>query len=267
MSIGINLEGRTAVVTGGSSGIGLAIAKLLSENGAAVALLARSEEALEVASSQLGATGAPITTLIADVGDASSLEQALAAANKWQGQLDIVVNCAGPRLAQTPLLDTEESILSGVLDTKVLGFLRTAKAALPYLRNSSHARVINIAGVTAHSLISGASITGITNSAVVALTSYLAAEAAPLGILVNAVSPGMTLTTGHLERHDALAASTGGSPEKIRVAIAERLGIDLHRWATPEEIAAVVLFLASDLASYVSGQVIRVDGGLSDALG
>lgn len=267
MTADIRLDGRTALVTGGSSGLGLAIAKTLHEQGAAVALLARNATPLKAAEKELSDGGAPVMTVTADVQDTAAVTDALRQVQAWSGQLDILVNCAGPRLAQTPLIDTDEEVLASCVDTKLLGYMRVARAALPFLETSASGRIINVAGVTAHSLVPGAAVTGITNSAVVTLTSYLAAEAVQKGVLVNAVSPGMSLTSGHLERHEAVAAQKGISADEVRAGIVSNLGIRLRRWGNTEEIAAVALFLASDLASYVSGQVIRVDGGLGTLVG
>jgi 3-oxoacyl-[acyl-carrier protein] reductase len=267
MANGVGLEGRTALVTGGSSGIGLAVAQGLHNQGAAVAIVARSQESLEKAQKQLEAEGpdAPVLALIADVQDYAAVVNAVAETRSWSGRLDIVINCAGPQLAPVPLADMDASVLTSVLDTKLVGFLRVAQAALPHLESGT-GRIVNIAGATAHTTVPNAGVTGIVNSAVNALTSYLAQEAAVRGITVNAISPGMTLTAGWLEKHEAAAKIKGLSPDDVRSGMVDALSISLGRWASPDEIANVAVFLASDLSSYITGQVIKVDGGLGTSV-
>ena len=264
MSAGWSLEGRTAFVTGGSRGLGFAIAKSLVERGARVAIAARDEAAVKDAAGRLaeGRNPEDVFAVVADVSDAESVNGALAQVHAWQGSLDILVNNAGPQLAQSSLHDLEEQTLAGLFDTKLLGFLRVAHAALPFLSRDGRGSVVNVAGATAHALVPNAAAAGIVNSGVVALTSYLATEAAAANIRVNAISPGMTKTEGWLTKTEAMASQQGKTPEDVRAGMAQGLGIRLNRWAETSEVGAVAAFLASDDASYITGQVLCVDGGL-----
>jgi 3-oxoacyl-[acyl-carrier protein] reductase len=115
-------------------------------------------------------------------------------------------------------------------------------------------------------LIPNLGVTGITNAAVLAFTNYLASEATAKNVLVNAVSPGMTLTDGQASRHEATAQSQGKTAEEVRGGMTAATGIRIGRWADTAEIANAVVFLASDLATYMTGSVLEVDGGLSKAV-
>lgn len=264
MSAGNNLEGRTAFVTGGSRGMGFAIADTLVERGAKVAIAARDEAAVKAAASRLaeGRNADDVFAVVADVSDSESVNSALAQVHAWQGSLDILVNNAGPQLAPTSLHDLDEQTLAGLFDTKMLGFLRVAHAALPFLSRDGRGSVVNVAGATAHVLVPNAAAAGIVNSGVVAFTSYLATEAAAANIRVNAISPGMTLTEGWLTKTAAMASQQDKTPEDVRAGMTAGLGIRLNRWAEPSEVGAAAAFLASDDASYITGQVLYVDGGL-----
>ncbi|MEU1597606.1 SDR family oxidoreductase [Streptomyces sp. NPDC005708] len=265
MAAGWNLEGRTAFVTGGSRGLGFAIAQALLERGAKVAIAARDEAAVKAAAGRLtaGAGAEDVLPVVADVTDADSVNSALAEVHAWQGSLDILVNNAGPQLAPSALEGVDEKVIASAFDTKLIGFLRVSQAALPFLSRTGSGNIVNVVGATAHAVIPNTGPTAIVNAGVVALTSYLATEAAASNIRVNAISPGMTKTEGWLTKTEAMGKQQGKSAEAVRAGMAKGLGIRLDRWAEPAEIGAAAAFLASDDASYVTGQVLRVDGGLS----
>lgn len=265
MAAGWNLEGRTAFVTGGSRGLGFAIAQALLERGAKVAIAARDEAAVKTAAGRLtaGAGAEDVLPVVADVTDADSVNSALAEVHAWHGALDIVVNNAGPQLTPSPLDKIDAGNIASAFDTKLNGYVRVAQAALPYLSRTGSGSIINVVGATAHLVIPAAGATGIVNAGVVALTSYLASEAAAENIRVNAISPGMTKTEGWLTKTEAMGKQQGKSAEEVRAGMAQGLGIRLNRWADPTEIGAAAAFLASDDASYITGQVLRVDGGMT----
>jgi 3-oxoacyl-[acyl-carrier protein] reductase len=261
----VDLKGRVALVTGASRGIGYAIAEAFYQHGARVAALARDKDALDAAVARIDASGS-VLAVPADVTDTASVRAAVAAAHAWGGRLDVVVNCAGPQLTPAPLAETPDTVLTSYLDVKLMGFHRVASAALPLITDDGTGRIINIAGQTARTLVPNAGVTGIANAAVIALTSYLASEGAARHVLVNAISPGMTLTEGWISRHEAMAEQQGTSREAVRDGMTKGVGIRLGRWAETAEIAQAAVFLASDLSSYITGQVIEVDGGLTKSV-
>lgn len=240
MDLGLN--GTAALVTGGNRGIGRATAAALVREGARVVLLGRDVGSLDSAADETGAVG----FVVADTTDESAVGTAVEDAARLLGGLDVVVNCAAPRaLPGTPTgveaADTDD-ILTNV-DTKVLGYLRVVRAALPYLRMNGGA-VVNISGMNARSTgnIGGS----IRNIAVVALTKNLADELGPAGIAVSCVHPGLTVT----ERNQ-------GDAEYAESAARNGLG----RTVSAEEVADVVTFLASPRGRIANGSVLEVDGG------
>ena len=263
MTAGWSLDGRTAFVTGGSRGLGFAVAEALLERGARVAIISRNDADVKAAAARLDSDSSKVLPIVADVTDDESVKAALAQAHGWQCRLDILVNNAGPQLAPSPVANVDENVITSAFDTKLLGFLRASRAALPYLSKAGKGSIVNVAGATAHVPIPNTGLTGIVNASVVALTSFLATEAAPNNVRVNAISPGMTKTEGWLAKNEAAAVQQDITADEVRAGVVKALGIRLGRWAEPAEIGAAAAFLASDEASYITGQVLRVDGGLS----
>src|SRR5581483_906928 len=162
----LDLEGRVALVTGASRGIGFAVASALHAQGARVAGLARDAEGLAKAAAELGADDTSFLSLSADVTDDASVAAAVTRVHEWGGGLNIVVNNAGPQLMPSALGDTATDVLRDYLDVKLLGFHRVAAAALPLISEDGSGRIINVAGQTASTFVPNAGVTGITNAAV-----------------------------------------------------------------------------------------------------
>jgi NAD(P)-dependent dehydrogenase (short-subunit alcohol dehydrogenase family) len=258
----LDLAGRVVLVTGGSRGIGRAVARALVAEGARVAICARGEEACVAAADELGESAAG---LVADVRDDAAVgvlvEQVVARFER----LDAIVNNAG-RFGGGPVVDLGDERVHEGLDTKVTGALRVVRHALEHLRASDRPVVVNVSGITAENVIAGAAATAMANAALLTLTSYLARELASDGVRVNGVVPGYTLTDVWRERARAVAGAEGLSLEQAERAILDRQGMGHARWGTAEEIADVIVFLLSRAARFVNGAVLRVDGGQSPAV-
>ncbi|MFO7587771.1 MAG: glucose 1-dehydrogenase [Gemmatimonadota bacterium] len=245
----MRLEGKVSVVTGGNSGIGLAIARAFRDEGAAVALLGRDPESLAVAASDLG----PGTIVLrGDVTRREDLERLFGEAASRHGGVDVVVASAG-HYAPTPFEEVDEEAFDRCCDVNFRGAFFTVRVASPHLREGGSVILVTSTANTAG--VPGLSVYAATKAAVRSLARTLAVELQPRGIRVNAVSPGM-IDTPIFDR-------LGMSPdERSRVERSMVSQIPLGRFGRPAEVAAAAVFLASDESSYVTGVELPVSGGL-----
>ena len=257
----LELRGRTAVVTGGSRGIGRAVAAELAAAGVAVAIAARRREPLEKAAAQLGGDSRRrVIAVPADTTDDASVRALMQRAAAELGSVDILVNCAAPVawLAPNPgLADLTADQFEQALDVKVLGYLRCAREAVPFMQRRGWGRIVNIAGLAARR--AGSIIGSIRNAGVVALTRNLAAELGPHGINVTCVHPGSTRT----ELTPELVARRAAAESRPTAAIEQNLAAEtaIGRMVTAQDVAWLVCFLASPRSIALQGDVVVAAGG------
>jgi NAD(P)-dependent dehydrogenase (short-subunit alcohol dehydrogenase family) len=245
-----NLKDRVAVVTGGGSGIGEAIARALAAEGCTLCILDRDASAAQRTASSLAATGIPARPAAVDVSDPAGVERTFAEATADLGRLDILVNAAGV-LSTGLVADLPVTEWQRIAQVNLAGVIYCVKAAIPVMRQQRFGRIINIASVSAMRGGSvGNTLYGATKAGVVALTMGLARELGPFGITANAIAPAVVDTP--MTR----AALTADATRKIL----ER--IPIGRLAQLSDIADITTFLASERAGFITGTTIPVDGGI-----
>ncbi len=263
----LQLKGKRALVTGGSKGIGKAIARALLLEGADVALLARHEQTLLDAVAELAMqTGGDVIAVVADTTSDDQVRDAVAtAAKQLGGAIDILVNAAAEPAGYAAPPRLEEiagDFFHRELDIKVMGYVRCAREVVPGMRAAGWGRIVNISGLAARQ--SGSAVGSMRNVAVAALTKNMADELGPAGIQVTVVHPGLTRTERTAPLVARKAAATGRSAADIEREMAE--GNSIRHLVDAREVADVVAFLCSPRSRAINGDAIAVGGGAPRAI-
>lgn len=245
----LELNGKVAVVIGGTSGIGRAIAHGLAEAGADVVPTSRRMEQVEIAAQQIEALGRRSLRVASDVTEAASLKHVLSAAIEVFGKVDILVNAAG-RTKRQPTLEVQEADWNAILETNLTGILRACQVFGPHMLERRYGRIINIGSLSSFLGLFEVAAYSASKAAVVALTRSLAVEWAPAGVCVNAIVPGVFRTALNQELLD----NTPRGKEFL-------MRTPMKRFGEVEELAGAAIFLASDAAAFITGTTLIVDGG------
>jgi NAD(P)-dependent dehydrogenase (short-subunit alcohol dehydrogenase family) len=253
----ISLSGRSAIITGASKGLGLAMATRFAASGADVALVARGREALDEAVAGIRAKAqAKVIGIAADVANAADVKRAYDEAMRAFGKLDIVVNNAGTSRTSAFEALTDE-IMQQDLDLKLFGAIRLTRLVWPQMKERRWGRIINVLNIGAKAPRAASAPTSVSRAAGLALTKVLAGEGAPHNILVNAMLVGLIESDQHVQR----AKRTGVALDDYIKNAAKN--IPLGRMGKPEEFANLACLLVSDATGFVTGTAINVDGGAS----
>jgi NAD(P)-dependent dehydrogenase (short-subunit alcohol dehydrogenase family) len=246
----LDLNGKSAVVIGGTSGIGRAIALGLAEAGADVAATSRRADQVDATAREIEALGRRSLRATSDVVDQASLHQLLDAAVQTFGKVDILVNSAG-RTKKAPTLDFSEQDWNGIFETNLNGMVRACQIFGRHMLERRYGRIINVASIGSFRGMMEVSAYSASKAAVVSLTQSLAVEWSAHGVNVNAIAPGVFPTALNKK---LLEGTARGNEWLLRTP--------MKRFGQVEELAGAAIYLASDAASYTTGSVLVVDGGI-----
>lgn len=261
----LGLHGRTAAVTGGSKGIGRAIARGLAAEGVNLLLIARGKEQLDKTAGEIRtASKVKVEIATADIRDTAAVKAAADAGASALGTINILVNNAGgPIRRMDRQINWPDTDWIDDVNSKTFGMLRVIQAFLPHLAKDGTGRIINISGVAGTAVWVPALTHGINNAAMIHATGYLAQDLAGDRITVNTVVPGIVGTEAREGWAENMAKQQGRTKDEFLADFCKRLGILAGRWASMDDVADMVAFVASDRARYVNGARLHVDGGMN----
>lgn len=249
-----SLEGKVAIITGASRGIGKAIALRFAQAGASVVVSSRKLASVQAVAGEIAAAGGQALSVQAHVGQAGDVEALVQRALDAFGRIDIAVNNAATNPHFGPLLDADEGQWAKILDTNVTGCFRVCKAVAPQMAQGGGGKIINMASIAGLRPSPGMGAYSVSKASIIMLTQVLARELGPSNIQVNAIAPGVIKT-----RFSQILWQTPQFADPILSHL------PLSRFGEPEDVAGLALFLASPASDYVTGSVLLVDGGMNVA--
>ncbi len=254
----LDLNGKVAIVTGGSKGIGKAIAQQLVAQNASVVICARGEEALQAAARELGQAGKAVRWVQADMTQPDAITAMVAEVEREMGKIDILVNNAVSSTQNSfEALSDEE--WNHHINVKLLGYVRACRAITPIMKRQPTGRIVNVVGMSARIVTAYRMTNGAVNAAVTNFTKHLSEQLAASKITVNAIHPGYTRTPRLENGFKEWAKLDHTTPDEIEARRVKE--IPIGRLIEPEDLAYLAGFLCSDVASAITGQAIAVDGG------